>query len=64
MPPLVTASWLRANNSCLTDEQVNGGACCYCARETKQMVPVGRIGRRQLFACLPACEAAHGSNRP
>ena len=64
LPPLVTQSWLANHGSRLTDELVNGMACCYCEGVASRMHPVGYVGRRQLFACLPACEVAYGPDRP
>jgi hypothetical protein len=63
-PPLLTASWLREHGKELTRLQVGGEACVYCGTESRRMVPVGFIGARQLRACIPACEAAHGPDRP
>jgi hypothetical protein len=54
-PPLLTASWLRDHHHRLTDLQLDGEFCVYCGKEVRQMVPVGHLGARQLFACLPAC---------
>ena len=64
MPPLLTASWLRDHHHRLNRRQLDGEYCVYCGREVRIMVPVGAIGTRQLFACMPACEASQGSNRP
>jgi hypothetical protein len=63
-PPLLTASWLRDNHHRLDRLQLEGETCVYCSLQPRTMVPVGFIGTRQLYACLPACEAAHGPDRP
>jgi hypothetical protein len=64
MPPLVTASWIRHNAHLLNERQRDGEFCCYCGLEVRQMVPVGLMGARQLFACYPACKPAQGPERP
>jgi hypothetical protein len=63
-PPLLTASWIRTNARGLSELQLAGELCVYCGDESRQMVPVGHLGARQLFACLPACEPARGPDRP
>jgi hypothetical protein len=63
-PPLLTQSWLRDNSAALTRLQLDGELCVYCGSEPRIMVPVGRVGRRLLFACQPACEPARGPDRP
>jgi hypothetical protein len=63
-PPLLTASWIRRNVRELTELQLAGELCVYCGGESRTMVPVGQLGARQLFACLPACEPARGPDRP
>ena len=62
--PLITTSWLRDHAKDLSRLQIEGELCCYCGGEVRTMVPVGTIGARQLFACYPACSAAHGDDRP
>lgn len=57
-PPLLTVSWLRDNRQRLTQLQLDGELCVYCGQEPRTMVPVGFIGTRQLFACMPTCEQA------
>jgi hypothetical protein len=52
---MLTASWLRDHHHRLTALQLGGEFCVYCGREVRTMVPVGFLGARQLFACLPAC---------
>lgn len=63
-PPPVTASWLETHVGALTELQLEGETCVYCGEERRTMVPVGIIGRHKLFACLPACGPAQGSDRP
>jgi hypothetical protein len=64
VPPLLTVSWLRDNHHRLDRLQLEGETCVYCGREVRTMVPVGHMGARQLFACLPACLPALGPERP
>jgi hypothetical protein len=54
-PPLLTVPWLRDHYKHLTELQLRGEFCVYCGSEARQMVPVGHLGARQLWACLPAC---------
>jgi hypothetical protein len=63
MPPLLTASWLRDHHQRLNRWQLEGEHCCYCGQKPRTMVPVGFIGTRQLFACMPICEPAPGPDR-
>jgi hypothetical protein len=63
-PPLVTASWLRDHAKRLNGRQLAGETCVYCAERRRTMVPVGHLGARQLYACIPACDAARGPDRP
>jgi hypothetical protein len=55
-PPLPTVSWLRDNRQRLTQLQQDGELCVYRGQELRTMIPVGLIGTRQLFACMPTCE--------
>jgi hypothetical protein len=64
IPPLVTSSWLRDHAKQLNGPQLAGETCVYCAERRQTMVPVGYLGVRQLYACLPACDAALGRDRP
>jgi hypothetical protein len=57
-PPLLTAAWLRDHHQHLTELQLGGEFCVYCGRESRTMVPVGFLGARQLWACLPPCAAS------
>ena len=63
-PPLLTVSWLRNNQHRLTQPQLDGELCAYCGQDPRTMVPVGYIGTRQLFACMPTCDPAQGPDRP
>jgi hypothetical protein len=63
-PPLLTASWLRDHGKGLSRPQLDGEVCVYCSAEPRTMVPVGLIGARQLWACMPACAPALGPDRP
>lgn len=63
-PPQVTQAWLQQHGPRLNDEQVQGISCVYCGGISNRMFPVGRIGNRELIACLPACEESQGADRP
>ena len=63
-PPLLTESWIRHHATDLTELQRAGELCVFCGGEARTMVPVGRLGAHQLFACLPACEPSQGPDRP
>jgi hypothetical protein len=63
-PPLLTQTWLRRNAKALDRLQLEGEVCVFCGQKPRTMVPVGKAGTHQLFACIPACAASLGPNHP